>query len=641
MLYGDSGIAIDIEDSLECHRFVNKRITNFKRPTSKLVGGYICCGGFGPAISFAIHPAPGTKSRTAVPMMQDLKAAEKSSPSEEATSSGNLYALSISSPQAKRDRLIQKNSSPGMWINIGSVTPDADKVVIRETVSGGALACRVPRPPEGLAIGGTIGPIMAGEAKILRNAEGENTEDDVFKVSWKYEGFGNTLDKAANGKSTGSQSAEAMPSSNSEPLSSWIPGRLTSSIASITIAVVALLLVRVRVVIFMILVISIIAAMSKKFRHWWQQDARPREAPQVRWSLMIGDPARQTPYKSSSAKESARRRRHDVASSPAQELFPVSDGGESDANETLATDEVQKLHLAGSTMTYIADEAKANQGKHAWAKCSASTFRLRVGPNYRRTGRKEPSGISLYEPIASDLHRSGKKLINVGRYLKFSQPDVDLIKSRADLAAKLGVNLPIVFILHWEMPQYPPPNPLWGEKRDDGPNFSLCICFVISEWVLRSPQKNSVDLWSRFCSKEATAQFRERAKIIVSLRNPQQCQLSTLETALHNKYNMKPFLSRPQHLFIHEKFSRKSGLHRVPCFEMMVDAHRFAYLPRSTGAAVVHRAHNFVMDLGVTVEAREDSEMPEQILACVKLSRMNFKGMPEWNDASKDVMDMK
>ena len=111
---------------------------------------------FGPAISFAIHPAPGTKSRTAVPMMQDLKAAEKSSPSEEATSSGNLFALSISSPQAKRDRLIQKNSSPGMWINIGSVTPDADKVVIRETVSGGALACRVPRPPEGLAIGGTI-----------------------------------------------------------------------------------------------------------------------------------------------------------------------------------------------------------------------------------------------------------------------------------------------------------------------------------------------------------------------------------------------------------------------------------------------------------------------------------------------------
>ena len=65
---------------------------------------------------------------------------------------------------------------------------------------------------------------------------------------------------------------------------------------------------------------------------------------------------------------------------------------------------------------------------------------------------------------------------------------------------------------------------------------------------------------------------------------------------------------------------------------MMVDAHRFAYLPRSTGAAVVHRAQNFVMDLGVTVEAREDSEMPEQILACVKLSRMNFKGMPEWND---------
>ncbi|RHY98168.1 hypothetical protein DYB35_009036, partial [Aphanomyces astaci] len=53
--YGDE-IVIDVEDANRHVRTYNKRLTNFKKPTSSILGGYICCDGKGHDLLCAIMP---------------------------------------------------------------------------------------------------------------------------------------------------------------------------------------------------------------------------------------------------------------------------------------------------------------------------------------------------------------------------------------------------------------------------------------------------------------------------------------------------------------------------------------------------------------------------------------------------------
>lgn len=57
VMFGDSNVAIAIVESNRHSQKFNKRLTNFKKPTSKILGGYICCDGKGAELRFAIWPA--------------------------------------------------------------------------------------------------------------------------------------------------------------------------------------------------------------------------------------------------------------------------------------------------------------------------------------------------------------------------------------------------------------------------------------------------------------------------------------------------------------------------------------------------------------------------------------------------------
>lgn len=55
----------------------------------------------------------------------------------------------------------------------------------------------------------------------------------------------------------------------------------------------------------------------------------------------------------------------------------------------------------------------AQMGNHEFCDGFAERFHLRVGPNYKKTGRKEPSGPALYDFVGATLLHSAARLDNV------------------------------------------------------------------------------------------------------------------------------------------------------------------------------------------------------------------------------------
>uniref|UniRef100_K3WCM4 CRAL-TRIO domain-containing protein n=1 Tax=Globisporangium ultimum (strain ATCC 200006 / CBS 805.95 / DAOM BR144) TaxID=431595 RepID=K3WCM4_GLOUD len=55
--YGDRNVAIKVVESNRHSMMFNKRLSNFKKPTSRIAGGYICCDGKGSELKFTVCPA--------------------------------------------------------------------------------------------------------------------------------------------------------------------------------------------------------------------------------------------------------------------------------------------------------------------------------------------------------------------------------------------------------------------------------------------------------------------------------------------------------------------------------------------------------------------------------------------------------
>ena len=106
--------------------------------------------------------------------------------------------------------------------------------------------------------------------------------------------------------------------------------------------------------------------------------------------------------------------------------------------------------------------------------------------------------------------------------------------------------------------------------------MNFVFYFEREDWVEESPDDPAVKLFRRYVNLDIDAEEKDmdplfdRMKIITSLTNPDEAHLGSFEKTLFSKYNAKPFLSRPQHVFF-----------RGPnYFEIDIDVHKFAYLCR-------------------------------------------------------------
>ena len=262
---------------------------------------------------------------------------------------------------------------------------------------------------------------------------------------------------------------------------------------------------------------------------------------------------------------------------------------------------------AGQSLSKIAfTEALAAASGPSWSVCDPKTWKVRCGPNYKKNKFKAfSSAPAVYDTVAVDVYTCENRVEHFAKYVRIGKA-LD-VRGESPLSPLLIITL--------STPHYEPA--LFRGKKD-GPGSIVIVYCRVSDWALQHLDHPSVRLMSRFQNCHDGDPFRNRFKIIARTMNIPEIGLGRVERAIASKYNGTPFLSRPQHSFYKGK----------GYFEIDIDAHRFNYLCRRTGYQQLKKFPRYLIELGFVVQAEVDEEMPERMLCCCRLYKIDFEGAP-------------
>eukprot|EP00658_Telonema_sp_P-2_P015566 TRINITY_DN16001_c0_g1_i3.p1 TRINITY_DN16001_c0_g1~~TRINITY_DN16001_c0_g1_i3.p1 ORF type:complete len:377 (+),score=86.72 TRINITY_DN16001_c0_g1_i3:2-1132(+) len=251
----------------------------------------------------------------------------------------------------------------------------------------------------------------------------------------------------------------------------------------------------------------------------------------------------------------------------------------------------------------------------SWCAGYGEHFKLRVGPNYGKHGKKDNSRESLYSIVAMDILRSDHPKNNVAAKMRL--PKVDLKVNSQYVTPILVVNL--------QLPLHAPA--VFGGKNIDGPCIQMVATMVLKEKFARQwdnldkalPAVRQLEEYMKIAPEEKGdgdkgSSYRWRWKFIGLSHTGVPWALK--------RFNGKPAL-----------ITQDGRLHRgdgyiemdINIADWCMTARRALYLSLST---VPER----VLSLAHVIEAREDEHMPEQTLCCMNLNRLTFIHDKGWED---------
>merc|ERR550539_367774 len=130
------------------------------------------------------------------------------------------------------------------------------------------------------------------------------------------------------------------------------------------------------------------------------------------------------------------------------------------------------------------------------------------------------------------------------------------------------------------------------------------------------PMSPAINLLQQFIHSDlVNSEIRNRFKVIARLMNTKHTDFGFLANRLVSRYNAKPFLARTSSTFHHVE-----GQY----FAADIDVHVFGYPARQGLSYVKGQLQTAIYDLGMTIEGHSNDQLPEQILACCRVSKMGF-----------------
>jgi hypothetical protein len=288
-------------------------------------------------------------------------------------------------------------------------------------------------------------------------------------------------------------------------------------------------------------------------------------------------------------------------------------------------------HHEYDTFSMNEDEIQKTCHPRSWSNCDATTFEVRRGPNYV-SGQKSPSKNALYTVFAMDAYKNPQKINKIFKFMKVQKYIADYCAQHSYVYDRDTYPLPPLFILNCMVPDYAPE---LMSTKSDGNGYQLILYAHMTEQTkaeldeFRAAPKQyklppSLELLNNFIHSDLVhSEIRNRFKVIVRIMNSKYTDFGFLANRLVKRYNGKPFLARTSSTFYHEP-----GKY----FAADIDAHLFGYPARQGLSYVKNSIQTAIYDAAFVIEGVKNTELPEQILCCCRISKMGIdvcKNFPE------------
>ncbi|RMX69094.1 hypothetical protein DD238_001924 [Peronospora effusa] len=256
----------------------------------------------------------------------------------------------------------------------------------------------------------------------------------------------------------------------------------------------------------------------------------------------------------------------------------------------------------GSTMTQsdMQADGRSSNVEHSWTSTRAETFAVRSS-DYKKSRKKQPSKAALFEFIGADFVRTDSKL--------------DLISERVEFPPEHENRR--LFVINAQLPSYGPS--VWGDSSYDGPGYSLALYWKIPDEIfeeLKNPTTKTLKLLKRFLEAGNDTSLTDRFKVIAQVMNQEECGITGMSKKLLMSHNATPVLTRPQHRIYH---------FQDECTEIVIDIHAFSYIARRGIHSLIDKTSRLVIDLAFVIQGEAEDELPEQVLGCCRLDRINVQ----------------